>query len=367
MKFLTWLRKCVDDYITSWKPLSKTIYLILNKTARKEANYIDICRRGMNLTFRWSFLPFRYNEKNTTTVSLIPYNTSICNVHFVLQVALCIFHAAMGVRYHQNNSGVGLDKTARMELTWKKIANFYYPSLAANTIPLMFLLRQRADEIKPLLTCPFRMEQDCIDKRAKGYVGLHLLAVVAFAFLTCHVIPIGYFGASFWRPCLPFLAVSLVSEDCTGELKSGNEKSITGFRDVQLMGILANKFWRWPLMQVLIGEWLIGEIICLYAVIRLHGQIPIEIFIAFSMIALDGFALIHVQIKLLSEPCIASQELFEYVKKIPKGRTKWLKKYVKSCSSFKLKMSDGRYFDKTTALIIWQFVVERLVMCLLIK
>lgn len=256
MKFLTWLRKCVDDYITSWKPLSKTIYLILNKTARKEANYIDICRRGMNLTFRWSFLPFRYNEKNTTTVSLIPYNTSICNVHFVLQVALCIFHAAMGVRYHQNNSGVGLDKTARMELTWKKIANFYYPSLAANTIPLMFLLRQRADEIKPLLTCPFRMEQDCIDKRAKGYVGLHLLAVVAFAFLTCHVIPIGYFGASFWRPCLPFLAVSLVSEDCTGWEATGRVNF-----GAKLIGAMV-EFYFWVLLgAVFIG---VGWIVQLY-------------------------------------------------------------------------------------------------------
>jgi len=77
--------------------------------------------------------------------------------------------------------------------------------------------------------------------------------------------------------------------------------------------------------------------------------------------------LIHVLFKLLSEPCLASAALFEYRKRMPHGGSKWMKMFVRSCQPYQLKMADGRFFDRTTALVVWQFVVDRLVMCLLMK
>lgn len=149
------------------------------------------------------------------------------------------------------------------------------------------------------------------------------------------------------------------------ELKIGIEDGIVGFREVQVLQVLTNLFWKFPLMQLLLGAWLVCEVIALYSVIRLAGTLPLEIFTYFSLICIDGAALIHVHFKLLAVPCIASLEMFEYRKKMPKGGSRWFRRVMKSCSPYQLKMADGRFFDKSTALVIWQFVVDRVVMCLI--
>lgn len=148
---------------------------------------------------------------------------------------------------------------------------------------------------------------------------------------------------------------------------TGNEEAITGYRDVQILGILTNSFWKFPVMQFVLGQWLIAIITALFAIVRLTGEIPVEMTIFFCLVSADGVALIHVHFKLLAEPCLAAQDLFEYRKQMPGGGSRWFRRYVRSCGPYKLKMADGRFFDKTTALVIWQFVVDRLVNCLLMK
>ena len=61
-----------------------------------------------------------------------------------------------------------------------------------------------------------------------------------------------------------------------------------GFREVQIMEILTTNFWKFPLMQLLLGEWLVAEVLALYAVIGLGIHLPLEIYIFFFFLGMQG-------------------------------------------------------------------------------
>ncbi|OXA40737.1 hypothetical protein Fcan01_24424 [Folsomia candida] len=408
----------VTDLFGDWISYTKTLYLVTHKEARYSSSYIESCLQSYRMALTCSLLPFRYDE-NAKSISLKPFPKWAANLHFALQIVILVLHLAMG--FHWNNTigkGVGLDKAGRKELTWKKIVQFYYYTLSGFTLVIIILFRLRADRVKPLLTIPFHMEIKWCQGR-EGYVTNVLLGLTACVTGTCLLLPFMYLAASLLRPCLPFLSVSLVTKSCPTwaslgevnlgaqiffalveyyywifilglalgigwialvypgiaaklridaimrELKIGIENGIVGFREIQVLQGLTNSFWKFPLMQIMLGAWLVCEVIALYSVVRLAGTLPLPIFIYFSLISIDGAALIHVHFKLLAVPCIASIEMFEYRKKMPRGGSRWFRRVVKSCSPYQLKMADGRFFDKKTALVIWQFVVDRVVMCLI--
>ncbi|OXA48104.1 hypothetical protein Fcan01_17271 [Folsomia candida] len=418
MDAIQWLISFVNNIFGDWISFAKTLYLFTHKEARYSASYIESCRRSYRMGLACSFLPFRYDE-NAKTISLKPFPKWASNLHFVLHIVICVLHLGMGFHWKYTiGKGVGLDKAGRKELTWKKIVQFYYACLSGYTLVIVIFFRLRANRMKPLLTLPFHMEIKWCQGR-EGYVTNLLLGLTACATGTCLLLPFIYLAASLLRPCLPFLSVSLVTKSCPtwaslgevnlgvktffalveyyywifilgiylgigwialvypgiaaklridaimSELKVGIEDGVVGFREIQVLQVVTNLFWKFPLMQLLLGMWLVCEVIALYSVVRLAGILPLEIFTYFNLISIDGAALIHVHFKLLAVPCIASLQMFEYRKRMPKGGSRWFRRVIKSCSPYQLKMADGRFFDKRTALVIWQFVVERLVMCLI--
>jgi len=132
------------------------------------------------------------------------------------------------------------------------------------------------------------------------------------------------------------------------------------------MGIAANEYWKFPTMLLYIGIWLVAHITSFYAIIRLRVTLPPEKFGKFILVAIDGAVMIHILFKLLAEPYTETMKMKKELKAFKGGGSKWLRCYARSCAPFKLKMTDGRFFDTLTGPIVWQFDIERLVMCLLI-
>jgi hypothetical protein len=133
------------------------------------------------------------------------------------------------------------------------------------------------------------------------------------------------------------------------------------------MGVLTNQCWRFPLLQILLGVWVVAEVVFLYADTRLVTVLPIGIVIIFGWSSIDGAILINVLFRLLATPCLESHELFLQQRRLPKGGSKWYRKFNRSCAPYSVKIASNRYFDKTTPFVVWQFVVDRLVNCLLLK
>jgi len=71
-------------------------------------------------------------------------------------------------------------------------------------------------------------------------------------------------------------------------MKDGNEEAAVGFREAQTMEKLISSFYKFPLMQMLLGQWLMAEVTSLYIIIRLAKRIPIEIYIYFILLGIDG-------------------------------------------------------------------------------
>ncbi|OXA43069.1 hypothetical protein Fcan01_21992 [Folsomia candida] len=299
----------------------------------------------------------------------------------------------------------------------------YFFGLAVTATPIILMYRSRSDELKPLLTAPFEMERWSYERGLRGYVTSRLLVVALLTYVGNVLFGPAYFFVSIWRPCLPFLTTYLFTSHCPGgwstgmgritigivgrvfsalaefhywtilcaiyvsigwiasfypgsasiqkmrviqrELNKRNEEKIKGYREIQLLSIFANNFWKFLLIQILLGAWLVAAIVSLYTVIKLADQIPLEQAIMFALTLLESATMIMLQFKLLAEPCIASKQLFQHRKRLPGGGSQWIRCYIRSCSPYQLKMADGRFFDKTTALIVWQFVVDRVVNCLL--
>ena len=202
--------------LQSWLPLPRTLYILLNSKARRSATYIDACYGSIAVGLKFSFIPFRYNEKSNK-ISVKPQSALISNFHFFLHVTWCILQACMGIHWYTVRARRDrLDPVLKKDILWQRIVYFYYPSLATGTIPIIWLMRKRADQLKPLITTPFHMEQWCVNYGIKGYVQKYLLGVATFVYTSCLLLPFIYFAASVLRPCLPFVVVSLVTEDCHG-------------------------------------------------------------------------------------------------------------------------------------------------------
>jgi len=145
----------------------------------------------------------------------------------------------------------------------------------------------------------------------------------------------------------------------------GDEAALTTYRQVQVMNNLTNDFWNFPFLQINIASWLLCCVVSMYIIIRMYNSIPFALYVFFILAGADAASLIHMQFKLLSDPCIKSQELLNQLKQLPNGGTTWARAYTKSCSRYQVKIANGRFFDKRTSFVVWQFCVDRLVMCLI--
>lgn len=210
------------SWIQCWGKFPATLILLLGKKVlRQEGNYIEICLASLRAGLKISFLPFRYVDNDSkdpreSTIALKPYSKNWANLHFILHLFVCVFHISIGLHWYRTvGRGIGLDAEAKKDLTWKKIILFYFTSLSSSTIPIVLIYRKRADQLKPLLTCTFQMEKYCVAQGAKGYVNRYMLLVIAFTIASCFNLPLIFFTATFLRPCLPFLTISLIAEECS--------------------------------------------------------------------------------------------------------------------------------------------------------
>jgi hypothetical protein len=137
------------------------------------------------------------------------------------------------------------------------------------------------------------------------------------------------------------------------------------YRVAQVLSSVSNKFWAFPALHLQVGVWILAEVVSLYCIIRLHNVMPVTMLDFFGIIALDGFVVVHLIFNLMSRPYLASIEFKAGIMKVAgahKNReSKWIQKFVTSCSPIQLKMGDGNFFDTLTALNIWQFCVDNLI------
>jgi len=214
MAFLLWLISSIKDFTRAWRAYPQTMFLIVNKKARKSANYIDVCYGCILAGLTLSFIPFRY-VGTSKLITVVKQSGLISDFHYLLHLIWCFLQVYMGFQWYSTaEKRDGDDPVAKENLIWQRIVYFYYPSLGAGTIPIIYYLRKRSDELKPLIIAPFKMEKWCMDHGAKGYVTKYLLGVATFVYASCFLLPFIYFVASILRPCLPFVLVSLLNEGC---------------------------------------------------------------------------------------------------------------------------------------------------------
>jgi len=208
--FVVWAKRLA----VSWLPFPKTVYIMLNSKARKSATYVVYCHGAFRIGLKYSFLPVRYDE-NSETISVRTQGRLISNLHFIMQMIWCLQQTMLGFHwYYTTSKDVSLDENKKRSLVWKKLVCFHYVCLASGSIPISWIVRKRADELKPLLTAPFYMEQRCVEEGATGYVEMPLLGLVAFALSNCFFMPLVYFSTSIFRPCLPFMLISQFDTNC---------------------------------------------------------------------------------------------------------------------------------------------------------
>lgn len=136
------------------------------------------------------------------------------------------------------------------------------------------------------------------------------------------------------------------------------------YRVAQVVQNVINSFWRKPLMSLLLLSIMTAEIMSMYILSTSFNQLTLPIRVFFLVVWVDFFFDIHVLIKCLSLSHLCS-ELF--VKNM-KGRTRsaWGKRFIRSCSSLRISLGGGNFFDGVTSLVIWQFCVDRVINLLLV-
>jgi len=209
-----WCFAWAKSWATSWLPFPKTIYMLLNSRARQPSTYVECCQGAIRLGLKSSHIPFRYDE-DSKSISLKPQSRFLTDLHFILHIIWCLQESGLGLYWFYTTArDAGQDATEDQELVWKNLVMFYYVCISGGSIPIIWLVRKRADALKPLITAPFLMEQRCIEGGAKGYAVVYLLGLVTFAFANCFSMPLVYFTTSILRPCLPFMLVSQLNTNC---------------------------------------------------------------------------------------------------------------------------------------------------------
>ncbi|XP_035716515.1 uncharacterized protein LOC118439372 [Folsomia candida] len=147
-----------------------------------------------------------------------------------------------------------------------------------------------------------------------------------------------------------------------GVLTDKNSTRITDYRTVQWLSNLRNCAFEYPSLVQMVGGIIVGETASLYVLLTSTKILPLPVLAFFVIVAVDLFVVIHVIFHSLSDLFEVSVGFLDEMKLYHKfGNRKWFKKFLKSCPPLKLTIGDGQYFDRMTALGIWQYCVDQLI------
>lgn len=140
---------------------------------------------------------------------------------------------------------------------------------------------------------------------------------------------------------------------------------VVEYRCLQLLSTMHNSGFRQPAMSGIIGKVTICESFALYILITSADiQIPIPVLFLFFLVATGLFILSVCHMKVIAKPFIKSVKFLDSLKALK--LSKWTKRFAKFCSPSKLTLGDGKFFDKSTSLVIWKKAVDLLITLLLI-
>ncbi|OXA54613.1 hypothetical protein Fcan01_11137 [Folsomia candida] len=122
------------------------------------------------------------------------------------------------------------------------------------------------------------------------------------------------------------------------------------YRTLQMLGDMHNSVFRHPIMAILIGAVTVCASFALYILITSTSVAPIPIIIILSLVALDLFIMVVGPFKFMANPLPKSTELLQSFKRM--NRSRWIKRFVRSCPPSKLLLGDGKFFDRATSLVI---------------
>lgn len=128
---------------------------------------------------------------------------------------------------------------------------------------------------------------------------------------------------------------------------------------------LLNDCWKSTIIPLMLFAWTYVEIVSLFVMIKLHDRVPHIFMVFFGAMAIDGFLFIHIIIKHLAKPFIASKNIKQIWK--TQRRPKWFRKFDHSCSLVKIRVESVGFFDKRTSLRLWHFCVDQTIALLLAK
>lgn len=151
------------------------------------------------------------------------------------------------------------------------------------------------------------------------------------------------------------------------DLRQGNIAALKKYRVAQVMYATSNDYWEKPAMQVILLGWILTEIVSFYVLLKLRTQLPFTILNFFVHAATNGFMVIQLLFSYLCAPYVESCGLIRDATSCKYRVSKCSRKFGKSCSPLKLIISDGHFFDKSTAIVIWQFCVDQLIVLICIK
>lgn len=137
------------------------------------------------------------------------------------------------------------------------------------------------------------------------------------------------------------------------------------YRTLQLLSDMHNSVFRNPAMAATVGCVTIGESFALYPLIASASVVPLPLLVLFANVSLDFFIAIVGLFKIMSFPFTKSVDLLNSLQRINIKPANWVNRYLRSCSPSKLTLGDGRFFDRSTSLLIWAQCVDLLITFLL--
>lgn len=125
---------------------------------------------------------------------------------------------------------------------------------------------------------------------------------------------------------------------------------LTKYRILQILNDMHNSVFRHPIMSILIWSVTACESFALYTLITSASIVPLPASILFGTVAFDLLILIVGPFKMMADPFIKSIQLLKSVKTM--NRSKWIRRFVRSCPPSKLSSGDGKCFDRATSIVI---------------
>lgn len=134
---------------------------------------------------------------------------------------------------------------------------------------------------------------------------------------------------------------------------------------IEVLTRMLNDIWKYPMMPITIFAILVAEAVALYVLLTSIALLPISLIAVFSFVAIDFFIMIHFIFKILSYPFTKSNQYLQTIQRVKKP-TKWLNRFIRSCSPAMISMGDGTFLDECTSLVIWKLCIDLLVTFLLL-